>query len=60
MVEHLEPMPDMISAAQLSTALRGENMRPNPNLEFILKVVNDDLLIPKFSDFSKEIEKMFK
>lgn len=30
-------------------------MRPNPNLEFILKAVNNDLLIPQFPEFAAEI-----
>jgi hypothetical protein len=35
-------------------------MSPNPNLEFISKAVNNDLLIPKFPEFGEEIKVMFK
>lgn len=35
-------------------------MAPNPNLEFISKAINNDLLIPKFPEFAEEIKGMFK
>lgn len=59
MVEHLQEMSDQITFEDLLLATRGENMMPNPNIEFITKVANNDLLISEFPKFSQEIRVMF-
>ena len=60
-VNQLEDMPDELTRIQLSTALRGEkNMKPNMNLEFITKAINNELLIPQFAEFENEIAGIFE
>ena len=59
-VNRLEDMPDELTRIHLSTALRGQKMKPNMNLEFITKAINNELLIPQFAEFEKEIAGIFE
>ena len=59
MVENLSDMPDSIDFQMLLLATKGENMQPNPHIDFITKVANNDLLISEFPTFSQEVKSLF-
>ena len=59
-LSNFERMPDQIDFLQLCFCLKGERLRPNPNLFFYKKIINSDLLIQEFGTFSDEIDKLYK